>query len=213
MMQTSTVQMPTDTGCAEFCEKSISRGGTVARCTALVLFELLVVIAIIALLTAMAGINLSGAVERARLERQAAQFINTLKLARDAAVQTNRRYAIILDIVEQTYTLRQIASLEMNVIPEDKAVLKTGSFNENCRLEYVIFDDLTDTRDWGDDMLELKAVLIVGRNGFQYGAKIVLSDSEGNFYSVIVDRLGGDIRIVPGDAELLRPKTKNEIFF
>lgn len=159
------------------------------------------------MITALSLIAFSAAFGKTKFQKQADSFINTLKMARTAAAESDKRYAVILDFDEWTYTLREYVTLAMDVLPFEEAVLKTGLFTEQCQLDYVVFDDLTDTRDWDLENTEyFRVVLFAGHSGWQNGAKIVLRDSDGNPYSVIVNRLTPIITLYPGDVDMLLPQ-------
>jgi len=177
----------------------------------LVLIELIVVIAVISMLTAMAMLSVTSVFGKKQFEKEAYAIIDILHKAQNASAETPRRYAVIFDFVEGTYVLRQFATLEMQSIPEEEAVLSVGSFSRHCQLDYVLFDDFMDTRDEGESISEAK--FIAGRGGWQYGGKIVLRDVDGNPYSIVVGRLCGDITLKRGDVEILVPVDKSELRF
>lgn len=174
---------------------------------AFIFIELILAITIISMITALSLIAFSAAFGKTQFQKQADSFINTLKMARTAAAESDKRYAVILDFDEWTYTFREYVTLAMDVLPFEEAVLKTGLFTEQCQLDYVVFDDLTDTRDWDLENTEyFRVVLFAGHSGWQNGAKIVLRDADGNPYSVIVNRLTPIITLYPGDVDMLLPQ-------
>ena len=177
----------------------------------LVLAELLVVIAIISMLTAVAMLSVTSIFGKKQFEKEAYEIIDILHKAQNASAETVRRYAVIFDFVEGTYVLRQFATLDMQSIPEEEAILSVGSFSRHCQLDYVLFDDFMDTRDEGESISEAR--FIAGRGGWQYGGKIVLLDVDGNPYSIVVGRLCGDITLKRGDVEILVPVDKSELRF
>ena len=181
------------------------------RPNGLVLAELIVAVIIISFMMSMAMLSFSTIFGKTVFEKEVHDFINVMKMAQDASAETDRRYAVILDFAEQTYTLREFISLDLETLDEDEAILTTGSFSDNCRLDYVLFDDFDDTRDWGENILEAR--FMAGRSGWQYGGKIVLLDDDGNPYSVIVNRLSKIITLVPDDIELLEPKYEEDVPF
>lgn len=180
------------------------------RC-GLVLIELILVITMISILTAVAMLSVTGIFGKTQFEKEAYAIIDIMHKAQNASAETVRRYAVIFDFVEETYALRQFATLEMDAIPEEEAILAVGGFTRHCQLDYVLFDDFMDTRDEGESISEAK--FIAGRGGWQYGGKIVLLDVDGNPYSIIVGRLCGDITLQQGDVEILVPVDKSELPF
>lgn len=205
-MPTCTVQMQTNlTKTRQAC--SLGRRSIPALTTGHVFIELILAITIISMMTALSLIAFSAAFGKTKFQKQADTFINTLKMARTAAAESDKRYAVILDFDEGTYTFQEYVTLAMDVLPPEQAVLKTGLFTEQCQLDYVVFDDLTDTRDWDIENTEyFRVVLFAGHSGWQNGAKIVLRDIDGNPYSVIVNRLTPVITLYPGDVEMLLPQ-------
>jgi len=177
----------------------------------LVLVELLVVIAVISLLTVMAMLSLTNVFARKQFEKEACAIIDVLHKAQSASARTDRRYAVVFDFINDTYILRQFATLDLQTIPESEAILSVGEFSRHCQLDYVLFDDFMDTRDEGENISEAR--FIAGRGGWQYGGKIVLRDIDGNPYSIVVNRLCGDITLKPGDVEILVPVSKSELPF
>jgi Tfp pilus assembly protein FimT len=207
IMQTCTAQMQIDESANSFIIRRFTLSRHCTLRTGLVFIELIMAITIVSMMMGLALIILPAAFGKSDFQKQADAFISTLKMARTAAAETDRRYAVILDFDEGTYTLREYATLEMDVIPPEQAIIKTGLFTEKCQLDYVIFDDLTDTRDWNIENMEyFRAVLFAGHSGWQNGAKIVLRDADGNPYSVITNRLTPVIKLQPGDVDMLIPQ-------
>jgi Tfp pilus assembly protein FimT len=167
---------------------------------ALVLAEMLMVLVIVALFFSMAMLNITGLVDKSRFKNQAQEFIYMMRMAVTAATETGKRYEVILDVAEQTYTLRQITSSDLSEILDDD-IIQTGNFTENCQLSYVQFDDLWQT----NEDFEV-AFFRAGPSGWQAGGKIVMLDSGGQEYTIIVNRLNGIIEIKKGNIELLMPQ-------
>lgn len=178
---------------------------------AFVLIELLIVISMIALLSGVAMMSLTGLFGRKQFEKEAYAIIDVMKKAQQASAQTDRRYAVVFDFVEGAYILRQYATLDLQTIPEEDAVLTREYFSKNCRLDYVLFDDFMDTREEGESISEAR--FIAGRAGWQNGGKIVLLDVDGNPYTIVVNRLCGRITLEPGDVDILIPVARDELRF
>lgn len=175
------------------------------------LTELIVVTMIIGMMTGLAMLSLGGVYSQKKFEQEAYTIVDILKKAYHASAETDRRYAVVFDFVEGAYILRQFASLDLQTLPADEAIISIGYFSKHCVLDYVLFDDFMDTRDEGDSISEAR--FLCGRGGWQYGGKIVLLDVEGNPYSIIVNRLCGDVKLVRGDAEILVPVNASELRF
>jgi Tfp pilus assembly protein FimT len=174
----------------------------------LVLAELLVVLVIISLFVSLAVANFSGLLRRSTFRTQANELVSIMQMAASAAAESNRRYEVIINIAEQSYTLRQITSPQLpSDVLEEEIVVK-NDFNNNCRVVYVLFDDLVST-----DEEHQKAFFRAGHAGWQAGGKIVLLDGDEHPYSVVVNRLSRIVTLQEGDIELLMPKRQDEVPF
>lgn len=206
--------MPTFTALMRF-DKTCGGAGCQARPKAepprraMVLVEMLVALVIIGLMTALATINFSSAFTKAKFEREVYAFINVLKMAQNAAAESDKRYAVILDFDEQSYTLRQFNLLSLDVIPDEEAIITTGYFTDECYLDWVLFDDF----EYAVEETAYEARFYAGHSGWQYGGKIVLLDVDGNPYSVVVNRLSRVITLQPGDVEILAPQYQEDVPF
>jgi Tfp pilus assembly protein FimT len=173
--------------------------------SALTLTELIVVLVVISLFILLVPMNLFGILTKSTFNVQAQELISTLQMAASAAAESDRRYEVILDITEQSYTLRQITTPDLSEVLEEEIIVK-NDFSDKCRLFYVLFDD-------GDYTNKERAKFRAGHSGWQYGGKIVLLDSQGNEYSVVISRLSGIVTLERGDFELLTPQRGDELFF
>jgi Tfp pilus assembly protein FimT len=172
---------------------------------AYVLAEMLMVLVIIALFSSLAMLNIISLVGKSRFKNKAQELIDLMHMAVTAAAETDKRYEVIFDTTEQTYTLRQITSPDLSEILDDD-IIQTGQFNENCQLAYIEFDDTWRT----NEDYEL-AFFRAGHSGWQAGGKIVLLDSSEQEYSIIVNRLNRIIELKKGNVEILVPK--DNVFF
>jgi len=171
------------------------------------LTELVVVILIISLFVLLVMMNLFGLVRKNTFKVQANEFVTTMQMAASAAAESDRRYEVIIDLTEQSYTLRQITNPDLTQIFEEEIIV-TNTFGYNCQVVYVLFDDLMET-DENHQIAKFRA----GHNGWQYGGKVVLLDEKEQPYTVIVNRMNRVVRLTEGDVELLMPKSKDELFF
>lgn len=176
------------------------------------LTELIVVVLIISLFVPLVITNLFGLLARSRFKAQAQELVSTMQMAAHSAAESNRRYEVIIDLVEQSYTLREITSPELSEVLEEEIIVE-NDFSDNCRVVYVEFDDLTNTGDADGDVLTLKALFRVGHAGWQNGGKIVLLDENEQPYSIVVNRINRIITLEKGDVELLLPKRQDEVPF
>ncbi|MDH4239568.1 MAG: prepilin-type N-terminal cleavage/methylation domain-containing protein [Phycisphaerae bacterium] len=171
------------------------------------LTELVVVLVVLALFVLFTVTNLFGLFRRNRFEVQAHEFVSTMQMAASAAAESDRRYEVIIDLTEQSYTLRQITSPDLfQVLEED--IIATNEFGINCQVLYVLFDDLMET-DEDHQIAKFRA----GHAGWQNGGKIVLLDEQEQPYSVLVSRMNRVVMLKKGDVEFLLPKAKDEVLF
>ena len=171
------------------------------------LTELVVVIVIISLFVLLVTMNLFGLVRKNTFKLQVNEFVTTMQMAASAAAESDRRYEIIIDLTEQSYTLRQITNPDLTQVFEEEIIV-TNNFGYNCQVLYVLFDDLMET-DENHQIAKFRA----GHNGWQYGGKVVLLDEKEQPYTVIVNRMNRVVRLAEGDVELLLPKSKDEVLF
>ena len=175
--------------------------------SAFVLSEIIVVVAIIAFFTMLAMFNLSGLIYNSSFKNQSHELVKVFKMAAVSAAESGRRYEVILDFAEQRYTLRQITTglVAVEDILEEEIIL-TGEFSDEFQLTYVMFDD-------GESTNDEPALFRAGKSGWQYGGKVVVSDSEGNAYSIVINRLNRMVRLEYGDVKILMPRSPDELIF
>ncbi len=169
--------------------------------------EMIVVIAVLCLSTFVVILNTFDWFGRNTFKSKVQEFISVMQLAADTAAQSEKRYEIIIDITEQSYLLREVTVPDLDYFSEEQ-IIRQGYFNENCRVDYCIFDDLVSTNK--DQQI---AKFRVGHAGWQNGAKIVLFDRHDQPWSVLISRLTGIVSLEKGDVELLLPKEENEMSF
>ncbi|MCK5175340.1 MAG: prepilin-type N-terminal cleavage/methylation domain-containing protein [Planctomycetes bacterium] len=185
------------------------------------LIEMLVVIAIFSMIVALTSLALTGAAGKSAFRRQANEFIRVMTMAQNAAAESDRRYAVILNFDEQRYTMRQqfialeMSEVDLATVPYEEDVITNGQFTEQCQLLYVHFDDLEDI---SDSSTSAGVGFVAGHSGWEAGGKIVLLDRDGNPYSIIINRMSRIINmyageIMPGDAEFPELKYKYELPF
>lgn len=169
--------------------------------------ELVIVIVVLGVFVLLAVTNIFGLFRKNRFEVQAREFVSTMQMAAVAAAESDRRYEVIIDLTEQSYTLRQITSTDLfEVFEED--IIATNEFGSDCQVLYVLFDDLMET-DEDHQIAKFRA----GHAGWQYGGKIVLLDEQEQPYSVLVSRMNRVVTLKKGDVEFLLPRAKDEVLF
>ena len=178
-----------------------------SRARAFTLTELVVVILVLSLFVVLTMMNLFGLLRKNTFKVQARQFVSTMQMAASAAAESERRYEVIIDLTEQSYTLRQITSPDLSQVLEEEIIV-TNDFGANCQVFYVLFDDLMET-DEDHQVAKFRA----GHAGWQYGGKIVLLDEREQPYSVVVSRMSRVVTLKRGDVEFMLPKAKNEVLF
>ncbi len=172
------------------------------------LTELIVVVLIVSLFVLLVVTNLFGLLRKNTFRAQVQEFVSTMQMAASAAAQSNRRYEVIIDIAEQSYTLRQITSTHLPSDVLEEEIIVENDFSDNCSVVYVLFDDLTET----DEDYQI-AKFRAGHAGWQAGGKIVLLDENEQPYSVVVNRMNRIVTLKEGDVELLMPKSQDEVPF
>jgi len=204
------VQMPSDgepPGGSGACDNTddLQSPGQARRHRAFTLIEMTIVIAILGLLVLMAQVNLYGLFRKATFRGQVQQLVSTMEMAARGAAEGGRRYEVIIDLTEQNYMLREMTSTNVSEVL-DEEIIVDNDLGGGCLFEYVQFDDNESTSDG-------RARFRVGRRGWQYGGKIVLSDEDERMYSIVVNRLNGIVQLKDGDVELLLPRTQDDMLF
>jgi type II secretory pathway pseudopilin PulG len=218
MMPTFTAQMQNNAYmrkcvCAKVRDSAnVSSGRCIRRAARLrvggfTVTELVVVILIISLFVLLVMMNFFGLIRKNTFKVQANEFVTTMQMAASAAAESDRRYEVIIDLTEQSYTLRQITNPDLSQIFEEEIIV-TNNFGHDCQVTYVLFDDLMET-DEDHQIAKFRA----GHNGWQYGGKVVLLDEKEQPYTVIVNRMNRVVRLTEGDVELLMPKSRDEVLF
>lgn len=181
-------------------------------CFGLVLIEMLAVVALIALLTGVAMLSFGALWRGHQFQARAQRLVQTFQMAYEAAAQSDRRYAVILDRQQNRYILRQFYALDFSdPADQDSAILAEGAFDDDFQFDYALYDDLEDTRKSGAGFTEAR--FYAGRAGWQYGGKVVLRDRSGRPWSIVIHRLGKPVMLVEGDAELLLPLERDKLTF
>lgn len=200
IMPTYTAQMQTD-----WRYPAYSRGFT--------MIEAMVVLSIASLLLVLGAWNLALPLRRAGFQGQAKRFAAHMQQAATSANQNGKRCEVIVDLIEQRYTLREISSGNLSDVLEEEIIIDEY-FDEKCYISYVEFDDPDEDIVAADtDTETLVAKFRVGVAGWQYGGKIVLLDRDDNAYSVIVSTLSSVVTLENGDIEILKSKRNNELPF
>lgn len=218
MIQTCTALMPTDVCMRKYANAEMHKRTGALTCSsiyssahsrtrAFTLTELMMVLLIISLFVFLAVTNLFGLLRKSRFRAQVQEFVSTMQMAANAAAESDRRYEVIIDLIEQNYVLRQITSPDLTQVLEEEIIVN-NAFGDSCRADYVLFDD-------GDytDPEHMRAKFRAGHSGWTYGGKIVLLDENEQPYSVVVNRISRVVTLEKGDVQVLVPKAKKDVLF
>jgi prepilin-type N-terminal cleavage/methylation domain-containing protein len=178
---------------------------SVFRHRAFTLAEAMVVIVIISLLIVVASTNLKGVITKNSFKAKSQGLVAALEAASTSAGQSNKRYEIIIDIPQQSYLFREISSSDLSEVLEEE-IISQEDFGDKCAVSYVMFDDATFTN--AD-----KAKFRASRAGWQFGGVIGLYDSEGQSWSIVIDRLSNIVKLQQGEAKIVWPRSKDELPF
>lgn len=169
------------------------------------LAESMVVIVIVSLIIALAATNLKGIIVGNSFKARARGLVAALEAAAVSAGQSDKRYEVIIDIPRQSYLLREITSPDLAEVLEEE-IISQEEFDENCQIAYVLFDD-------GEFTSEDMAKFRTSRAGWQFGGIIVLLDGDQQPWSIIIDRLSNVVRLEKGEAQIVWPRSKDELPF
>ena len=210
-MRTCSVQMPIKSGCDnDVRPKRCCFGGVV-------LTELLIVLAIITMLIGTAMFFVDGFYGNTKFHREAREFMNVLQFALNSAAESDQRYAVAINLDEESYSMHQFMTMNKDDISAYEPIITKGKFKDTW-FEYVIYDDGDDSRSPGEGQEAFRMWFMAGHAGWENGAIIVLSDVDENLYSVVLNRLNRTVSIYDGALELadcgfLETKTENELPF
>jgi prepilin-type N-terminal cleavage/methylation domain-containing protein len=183
----------------------IRHPSSVLRLRAFTLAESMVVIVIVGLMIAIAATNLKGVIVKNSFKAKSQALIAALEAASTSASQGDKRYEIIIDIPQQSYLFREISSSDLSEVLEEE-IISQEDFGDKCTVSYVLFDD-------GQFTNADRAKFRASRAGWQFGGIIVLLDSQGQPWSIVIDRLSNIVRLEPGEAQIVWPRSKDEMPF
>jgi prepilin-type N-terminal cleavage/methylation domain-containing protein len=169
------------------------------------LAESMVVIVVVSLLIMLATTNLKGILIKNSFKSQASGLVSALESASTSAAQTGKKYEVIIDIPQQSWLLREITSPDLSEVLDEEIVAQED-FGGNCSISYVLFDD-------GQFTNQERAKFRTSRTGWQFGGIIVLVDSEQQPWSLVIDRMSNIVRIEPGEAQIVWPRSADEVPF
>jgi type II secretory pathway pseudopilin PulG len=172
---------------------------------AFTLAESMVVIVIVSLMVVLGAVNLKGVITGNSFKAKSRGLVSALEAASTSAAQSDKRYEVIIDIPQQSYTLREITSPKLSEVLEEE-IIAQEDFGEQCRVWYVLFDD-------GEFTSEDRAKFRAGRSGWQFGGVIVLLDADGQPWSIVIDRLSNIVRLESGEAQIVWPRSQDELHF
>jgi Tfp pilus assembly protein FimT len=165
----------------------------------------MVVMVIISMLIMIAATSLKGVLTKNSFKAKSQGLISALQTAVTSAEEGKKRYEVIIDIPQQSYLVREISSSNLAEVL-DEEIITQEDFGYNCRISYVLFDD-------GQYTNQDRAKFRASRAGWQFGGIIVLIDSEGQSWSIVVNRMSNIIRLQEGEAQIVWPRSKDELPF
>ena len=124
-------------------KKNHIKGGTSKAHSAFTLIELIVVIAIMSVIVLLPGIRLVSLLTKSSFKAQAHQFVTTMQAAVTAAAENGKKYEVIIDLVEQTYTLREITSPDLTEVLEEE-IIAENDFGKNVWQESSMENNIRD---------------------------------------------------------------------
>ncbi len=169
------------------------------------LAELMVTISLIAIFLLLTHFTIFRLIDRHRFKARIQDFVSTLQMATVKAAESPRRYEVIVDLIEQTYLLREITTPHLDEVLEEE-IIAQGDFGKDCQVDYIQFDD-------GELTSEDTAKFRAGHAGWNYGGKIVFVDAQENQFSVVLNRLNHLVELEEGDVELWMPKDPEDMLF
>jgi prepilin-type N-terminal cleavage/methylation domain-containing protein len=178
---------------------------SVFRLRAFTLAESMVVIVIVSLLITIAATNLRGVITKYSFKAKSQGLVAALEAASTSAGQSDKRYEIIIDIPQQNYIFREITSSDLSEVLEEE-IISQEDFGANCTASYILFDD-------GQFTNADRAKFRASRAGWQFGGVIGLYDSEGQPWSIVIDRLSNIVKLQQGEAQIAWPRSKDEMLF
>ena len=174
----------------------VSKGFTLA--------ETMVVLVLMGIIVAFAQLNIFSLLGRSQFEGSVQELMNVFRMAIKASTESDRRYEIQIDLDEQTYRLREITSSDLSVVLDEEIIIDQA-LPKGCHIDQVVFDDGTVAQQW--------AKFRAGHAGWAYGASILLSDDDGNQYSILINRLNRMVELLDGEIALLERKSDLEMAF
>ena len=167
--------------------------------------ELVAVVFILSLIGGTVITSFFGLLNKTGFNQELNQFASTIEKAAFAASQSEKRFEVIIDPVEQYYILREVTNTDLSEVLEEEIIVEKD-FSNDCFVNYIKFDD-------GESTNTDRAKFRANRFGWQYGGVIVFTNAKGQPYTVTVSRVSRKVKIERGEAFPLEPKTENEIAF
>ena len=181
----------------------------------LVLVELLLVVGIIGMMTGIAMISYGALWGNLGFKRKAQKLVDVFQMAQEAASQSDRRYAVVLDYYG--YSLQEMKEYDKSAILDDvDNIIVSGEFNERFQFDRVLFDDadeLTMEAPKDDGEVSSSAIFRVGRSGWEAGAQIIILDEEGEPWTILISRIARPVQLKKGKVPILLPRDEPSIPF
>ena len=180
---------------------------TKKKCCGFTFAETMVALIVIAMLTLLSIVGYRNISASTKFRATADTLMKFFDRAGNAASQTDRRYAVMIDFIDNAFILYEVNTdkpyaKDYETLKEED-IICTEYFTDDCSLYYVQFDDSDLRIDAGEGG---RALFVVGKSGWDFGGKIVLLDNEGELYSVVISRIAKTSQLIKGDAELAKPE-------
>ena len=177
------------------------------RFRGLTLLEASVCLMMVVFLAGLTFISLGHLLPKIRFERQASNIVRMFQMASQAASETPRRYAVMIDFIENSCILYEVNTSQpySNGFEtlRDEDVIDTISLSEGCELYYVQFDDSDETIDATNETG--KALFVAGRNGWDFGGKVVFFDNDEKEHCILISRLNKNVELYDYDVPIPEP--------
>ncbi|MFI4911453.1 MAG: Tfp pilus assembly protein FimT/FimU [Sedimentisphaeraceae bacterium JB056] len=167
--------------------------------------EMIMAMFLVALISAIGLIGFTGFSGGYKFRSKLDSIASLFARSATAASENGRRYGIIFDFIDMSYAMYEVNTTDpysedfANLLEED--LIERGYFDKDCQLLYIEFDD-GEMIDGGE---QGRTLFVVGPAGWDFGGKVVLSNYDGEIYTIVVGRLENRPKVVEGEAMLAEP--------
>ena len=173
------------------------------------------VVGLIGLMAMVATLSFGAMWGNLRFKRKAEELVGVFQMAYNAAAESDRRYQVSLDRTHQGYVFREYTETNIHYdrfIFEnalnglyDNSLIGLKYFGDHAELETVEFDYYTES-DLAEDMESVDVYhFIVGHSGWLAGGKIILWDSDGMPWTIVIHRFAKPVELFKGEVDIDLP--------